>query len=136
MRAPALALLALALAGCAAPEESLLFSLHLAHDFEAAPRSDGFEVGPDATLLRAHLQLSAKERDASCEGSDARIVLVDPHGEATELAPRGEACAQLLEPELEATPGPWLVRFEGSGPLLGGVDVVGARSSGGFRLAR
>lgn len=136
----ALALIA-AVSGCLGDDGALLFDMHVAHDFEEAPRTHGFATGDDADRLVVHLQLSPKTRGTACDAEQAPgpgIALRRSPNETVARVDRVDAqCRAFAEFRIPLDGrGLWVVAFEGQGAFLGGADVTAERTGTSFRIPR
>lgn len=135
-RTALLVLAAVELAGCAAEDDPLIFSLHTFHEFTQGPRNHGFPVDDGVARLVAHLEFSASP-EVLCEDTMRIVIRFGAENITTVVPSSSPGCAAFHEAELEPRAGTWTISFEGEGPALGAVDVRGERAtSGGLRLAR
>lgn len=140
MRLAATLLAMAALTGCTDDGAELLFDLHVAHDFEEAPRTHGFATGDDADRLVLHLQLAPKD-NATCDPEHApsvRIALRNATNETIAQTDRVDRTCRTFE-EFRiplAQRGLWVIEFDGRGAFLGSADVTAEASGTSFRVAR
>ena len=121
MRRLAPLLLLALLAGCLASGDPEAGSFHTAHDLTNGPRIHPLAI--PRGLDELDVRLMVEPLDACVVREPARVVLMDPAWNVALALDADAECRGMATARVAATPGDWLVRFEGNATVLAGAEA-------------